>query len=143
MALSVSMVRTTALAVLALLGAVAAQAQDQNDMIIISSPLGVDGRKAVRPNWAEIKRHPLGEKANPVRADMPPGQWAYLRRLRCADGSVPVGVERVGSFGPGPYTSIVDGYRLVCEGRERRIFMDMYHPGYVEKRPVPGLRFTQ
>jgi hypothetical protein len=130
------------LAALALAGAGVAKAEDQNDVVIISGPLGTDGRKSVRPNWAEINRHPLGEKANPVRADRPPGQRAYLARLRCPDGSVPVGIERVGSFGPGPYTSIVDGYRLVCDGRERRIFMDMYHPGYVERRPVPGLRFT-
>ena len=34
---------------------------------------------------ARIADKPLGGEANPVRADMPTGQRAYLSRLRCSD----------------------------------------------------------
>lgn len=84
--------------------------------------------------------HPLGSQENPVRAEMPPGQRAYLNRLRCKDGNAPR-YERVGNFGVGVYGRIIDGYAVVCEGSEpaeSMIFMDMYHPGHVEGEAVPG-----
>lgn len=83
---------------------------------------------------------PLGSKDNPVRAQMPPGQRAYLARLRCADGNAP-SFNRRGSFGMSPYGNIVDGYDVQCAGSEpaeNLIFIDMYHSGHVEDRPVPG-----
>jgi hypothetical protein len=88
----------------------------------------------------EADRHPLGSRENPVRAAMPAGQHAYLRRLRCSDGRAPA-FNRVGNFAPGVFGSIIDGYDVRCEGGEpvrSLIFMDMYFPGYEEARPVPG-----
>lgn len=103
------------------------------------------GRKA--PAGKELEKlieqaqaHPLGSKENPVRADMPGGQRAYLSRLRCADGGRPE-FCRVGSFGAGVYGRIIDGYEVVCDGSEpakSMIFMDMYHPGHREAAAVPG-----
>ncbi|HEY0324397.1 MAG TPA: hypothetical protein VGC46_00280 [Allosphingosinicella sp.] len=84
--------------------------------------------------------HPLGSQENPVRAAMPPGQRAYLQRLRCSNGQAPA-FNRIGNFGVGVYGNIVDGYRVLCRGAtpaESVVYMDMYHNGHVEERPVPG-----
>lgn len=84
--------------------------------------------------------HPLGSQENPVRAAMPEGQRAYLASLRCTDGQPPQ-FQRIGNFGLGVFGNIVDGYAVRCDGgtpAEAKIFMDMYHRGYVETRPVPG-----
>lgn len=89
---------------------------------------------------AAAARHPLGAQNNPVRAEMPMGQRAYLDRLRCSDGQAPQ-YERIGNFGVGVYGNIVDGYRVDCGAAQPgqvQVFMDMYHRGYVEDRPVPG-----
>jgi hypothetical protein len=38
-----------------------------------------------------------------------------------------------------PYGSITDIYELACDlPPSRTIFIDMYHPGHVELRAVPG-----
>ena len=80
----------------------------------------------------------LGTETNPVRCEDPKGERQYLSRLRCSDGKRPE-YSRIGSFGVGPYGNILDGYRVKCEGSEEvRVFMDMYHEGYVEKEAVPG-----
>jgi hypothetical protein len=105
-----------------------------------SGPIQIEslqGLKTITPDWAAINARPLGSNGNPVRADKPPGQRAYLSRLVCADGNRPTSFQRRGSFGPGPYSSIIDGYDVDCAGTKFLIFMDMYHPGYVERRPVP------
>ena len=85
-------------------------------------------------------RHALGSRNNPVRAEMPPGQRAYLQRLRCSDGQAP-SFNRDGNVGVGVYGNIVDAYTVDCgaaaPGRVE-VFMDMYHPGHVEERAVPG-----
>ena len=47
---------------------------------------------------AAAERHPLGSRENPVRAQMPAGQRAYLQRLRCSDGRAPT-FGRIGSRG--------------------------------------------
>ena len=87
---------------------------------------------------AEAERHPLGSDKNPVRAAMPPGERAYLARLRCPDGTRPQ-YERQGSGGLGVFGNIVDYYAVQCPGAEpASVVMDMYHAGYVEPRPVPG-----
>lgn len=82
----------------------------------------------------------LGSAQNPVRADMPQGQRAYLNRLRCSDGSVPK-YGRIGNVGVGVNGNIVDRYDVNCgsaaPGRVT-IDMDMYYPGYVETQAVPG-----
>lgn len=88
--------------------------------------------------------HPLGSERNPVRANMPEGQRAYLRRLRCADGSAPA-FQRMGNMGAGAFGSIVDLYEVRCEGStpaRSEIYMDMYFPDHVEQRAVAGFRIT-
>lgn len=95
------------------------------------------GKRRVTPDWAAINAQPLGSRGNPVRVEMPPGQHAYLRRLTCVDGSTPT-FARAGNYGPGPFTTIIDGYEVRCPGSTTMIFMDMYHAGYVERRAVPG-----
>ena len=82
----------------------------------------------------------LGSDAKPVLADMPPGQRAYLDRLRCADGNAPA-YQRVGNIGPGPDGHIVDLYDVTCDGSEPArtgIHIDMYHRRHVEDEAVPG-----
>ena len=84
--------------------------------------------------------HPLGSMENPVRVGGPPGQRAYIARLRCADGRRP----RVGtrsSAGIGPFGTIVDIYPLNCRRAapgEVALVLDMYHPEHREDRPPPG-----
>jgi hypothetical protein len=83
---------------------------------------------------------PLGSAENPVRAHMPPGQRAYLARLRCADGKAPE-FFRVGSMATSPYGNIVDGYSVTCKDSspaESLVHIDMYHAGHVEDAAVPG-----
>ncbi|MEJ2123285.1 MAG: hypothetical protein P8Y67_03015 [Alphaproteobacteria bacterium] len=86
----------------------------------------------------------LGSKKAPVRSEKPGGEHAYLRRLRCPDGKAP-SYNRVGSMGHGGYGNIVDLYSVRCDstGETHKIYMDMYHPGYVEKRPVPGFTLAK
>lgn len=124
-----------ALALAVALLALPAGAQQSSGSIVIESMM--EGRKTITPDWAAINALPLGDKGNPVRVYMPPGQRAYLSRLVCAGGGTPV-FSRVGSFGIGPYGTIVDGYDVDCAGTKRLVFMDMYHPEYVEPRAVPG-----
>ena len=80
---------------------------------------------------------PLGADTNPVRCDMPRGERAYLQRLRDADGKPPR-FHRVGSFGAGPYGNILDGYEVTAGTNTLMVFMDMYHPGFVETNAIPG-----
>lgn len=88
----------------------------------------------------------LGTEDNPVRCDSPNGEAAYIRRLRDPDGHPPT-FMRMGSFGPGPYGNLLDGYELHSVKTPGVIhvdviYMDMYHPGFVETRPVPGYSFV-
>jgi hypothetical protein len=83
--------------------------------------------------------HPLGSKENPARANMPPGQRAYLERLRCSDGNAPA-FHQGGSVGEGPFGSIMDVYELKCLGgtpATASVYMDMYHD-HSEDRSIPG-----
>lgn len=92
----------------------------------------------------EAARHPLGSKENPVRADMPDGERAYLARLRCTNDAPPAW-RRVGNLGSGVFGSIVDQYDLRCEGAHPPrtiIVMDMYFRGHVEARAIDGFRIA-
>jgi len=116
--------------------ALPAAAQDEVDIFGFKVP----GGEALEKLIEKAQAHPLGSKENPVRADMPGGQRAYLNRLRCADGKRP-GFFRVGSFGAGPYERIIDGYEVTCKDstpEKAMIFMDMYHPGHKEPAAVEG-----
>jgi len=94
----------------------------------------------VKKSAAKASSEPLGSARNPVRVHMPAGQQAYLRRLRCSDGSRPAFV-RQGNVGPGIYGSIVDVYSVTCATgtpKESAIYMDMYHPDHFETGAPPG-----
>lgn len=82
----------------------------------------------------------LGSAENPVRANMPQGQRAYLSRLRCDNGRAPT-FERQGSAGMSPYGMVVDAYAVVCAGSKPAssvIYIDMYHPAHIETAAPPG-----
>ncbi|MEP3051818.1 MAG: hypothetical protein ABJP48_03655 [Erythrobacter sp.] len=87
---------------------------------------------------------PLGSAENPVRAAGPPGQRAYLARLRCSDLSR-TQFYRAGSAGMSPYGNIVDIYIVSCASgtpENSEIYIDMYHSGHVEEAAVPGYGIT-
>jgi len=88
---------------------------------------------------AEVEKHPLGSIENPVLAQGPAGENEYLARLRCPEGKQPF-FERSGSVAErSPYGSIMDVYEVVCDAPPKHdVFIDMYHPGYVERLAVPG-----
>jgi hypothetical protein len=91
---------------------------------------------------SEAARHKLGTAQNPVRADMPPGQRAYLNRLVCSSGKPPA-YGRIGNVGAGVFGSIVDAYDVRCDGgspAQTTIYMDMYFPGYSEAKAVEGFQ---
>jgi hypothetical protein len=83
---------------------------------------------------------PLGTAQNPVRVDGPPGEHAYIARLRCSDGTAP----RVGqrhNDGVGAFGTIVDVYPLDCGSAAPGRFdivMDMYHPTHNETHAPAG-----
>lgn len=128
-----------AISTLAMAAAVPASVQAQDFAELFGgrkAPAGKELEKLI----AAAQAHPLGSKENPVRADMPAGQRAYLNRLRCADGARPT-YSRVGSFGAGVYGRIIDGYEVLCEDstpETSMIYMDMYHPGHKEAAAVAG-----
>jgi hypothetical protein len=91
---------------------------------------------------ARVAKSPLGSAQNPVRTEGPSGQRAYLMRLRCPEGRAPT-FERGGSAGLSPYGSIMDVYRVACDAPPTHsIYMDLYHPGYVESEAVAGFSIT-
>jgi hypothetical protein len=80
---------------------------------------------------------PLGSSGNPVRANSPTGQRAYIARLRCPSGDTPEILGRI-NVGVGIYGAIVDVYTLTCRGiPNRSLALDMYHD-WVENRPAEG-----
>jgi hypothetical protein len=121
--------------VVALLTAGCATSQDRaiERMFAFESPKQLSSKAQ-----AEVAKHPLGSEANPVRAEGPPGQRSYLQRLRCPEGKPPT-FERQGSAGLSPYGSIMDIYEAACDSPPaKRIYIDMYHSGYIESDAVPG-----
>ena len=92
---------------------------------------------------ATMAKEPLGSKANPVRCSFPDGEEEYLKRLRCPGGKPPK-FKRMGSYGEGPYGTILDGYELNCTKPKRAtvVYMDMYHEGFTEKRAVEGFEIV-
>jgi hypothetical protein len=103
-----------------------------------------DSENAPDQSKADDNAKVLGSKAAPIRSDKTGGEYAYLQRLRCPDGKAP-SYSRVGSMGYGGYGNIVDLYSVKCAdtGEAHKIYMDMYHPGYVEKRALPGFTLAK
>ncbi|MGB5483455.1 hypothetical protein [Parasphingorhabdus sp.] len=102
---------------------------------------GKELKKAIE----KAAEYPMGSAENPVRAEFPPGQRAYLNRLRCADGKPPA-YSRAGNVGDGPYRNIMDVYDVDCGNAapgKVSIYMDMYHKGHVEGETVPGFTVTE
>jgi len=92
----------------------------------------------------QATRYPLGSPQNPVRADMPAGERAYLDRLRCKNGTPPT-YERVGETRAGVFGSFVDHFDVRCQNSaplRTLVVMDMYFPGHVETQPVDGFTLT-
>lgn len=121
-------------------GCASAPENDGSDLADLMSFMGAVSPAESARIARTLENKPLGSAQNPVRADMPAGQRAYLSRLRCANGRGPA-FERIGSFGAGPYGSIIDGYSVTCAGAsptETVVHMDMYHSGHVEAAAVPG-----
>jgi hypothetical protein len=93
---------------------------------------------------ARVESAPLGSAQNPVRCEQPKGERAYLQRLRCPSGTAPT-FARSGSTGAGPYGTILDEYEVRCPDRTQAstAFMDMYHTGFIERRPVSGFSIQE
>lgn len=131
-----------ALACAALAGSAAqSQPKDEAECPIFGTCLSP---AALQQAIAKAQAFPLGSARNPVRSDMPPGERAYLDRLRCSDGTAPA-YDRAGSVGEGPFGTILDLYQVRCRSgtpAEAQIYMDMYHASYPEDRPVPGFTIT-
>lgn len=139
-----TMIRMLAMAGAAALSVTAAQAQKvpnpSRDMMQ-ELGAGLQG-EALEQAIAQAETHPLGSNENPVRENQPEGQRAYLRRLRCEDGTAPA-FKRAGNVGAGVYGYIVDLYKVTCAGKDPvDIYIDMYHDG-PETRPVPGFSIVE
>lgn len=99
------------------------------------------------PNWQppsvsqeELAAHPLGSAERPVRSQGPQGQRAYLSRLVCKNGKAPE-FERAGSVGKSPYGYPMDVYKVKCGwSAEQLVYMDLYHPRFIEQEPIPGFK---
>lgn len=117
----------------------AAPPPQSSGTVVVYDFLVQGNRRTVSPNWAAINSQPLGTQGNPVRTLMPEGQRAYLQRLVCPDGAPP-SYRRIRNVGVGVYTTIIDEYDVRCGARNSLIYMDMYHPNYIERRAVPDFR---
>lgn len=118
----------------------AAQAQDKDQDLMCMLTGDCMSPAQLKKAIAAAQAFPLGSEKNPVRSDMPPGERAYLSRLRCSDGTPPR-FDRAGDVGPGPYGGILDLYDLRCASGQpatSEVYVDMYHPGYQEPQAVPG-----
>ena len=126
---------------LCLTGPAAAESQQSADATLA---LMLEGKSAVQGKELEeairaADAFPLGHAKNPVHVSRPAGERDYLERLRCRDGTPPA-YERLGSTGNSPYGNIMDIHAVRCEGStpaQAEIFIDMYHRGFSEPRPVP------
>ena len=82
----------------------------------------------------------IGRKTNPVRCDGPQGQRDYLSRLRDYSDN-PVTFKRAGTLRDGPYGNALDAYQVSYpDGYSQEVYLDMYHPGFVEERAPSGFK---
>ncbi len=115
-------------------------ASAKNDLELMLGGGPMLPKKKLAKAIIKAEKNPLGTKDNPVRAQGPQGQRAYLARLRCEDGTAPQ-YFRAGNVGAGVYISIVDHYVVDCgtvAPGKVNVQMDMYHPGHQETRPAQG-----
>jgi hypothetical protein len=103
------------------------------------------GLPRLKPEKELDRTAPLGSFSNPVKCQGPPGEREYLTRLICTDREGP-DFERAGSVGVGPYGNILDLYEVRCSDQTDTVYsvyMDMYHEGYTEDRPIPGFEIRE
>ena len=119
-------------------------AHTTSDDEALENALGGIFGEQLQPDMSEVEKHPLGSEKNPVRVSMPVGEHDYLARLICANGEKVSAFARNGSGDLSPYGSVMDIYTVICDtdkgAMEHRVFMDMYHSDYVEKRPAYGFK---
>jgi hypothetical protein len=86
----------------------------------------------------------LGSPSNPVRAATYLGEFEYLTRLQCSDGTKPH-FQRLRGRRKGPYGNVLVGYRVRCIylNREASVFIDSHHTKYVEEQAVPGFGLSR
>ena len=86
----------------------------------------------------------LGSPKAPVKCEFAAGEKEYLNHLRCPAG-LPVTYHRMGSMGIGVFRHVVDLYLIECQDHihNAHVMMDMYFPGYRERRPIPGFRMKE
>lgn len=132
-----------------LLAASAVQAQGTQDPNASNSdPAALMQR--LRPGWKPplvsqemLARYPLGSRDRPVRAHGPDGEHAYLRRLRCENNAAPSYRRAAYTRFASPYGFPMDIYEFKCGELVIKVYMDMYHKGFVEQEPVPGLKLLE
>ena len=82
----------------------------------------------------------VGSETNPIRCHEPNGERAYLGRLIDENGDRIKTLARF-STDLSPYGNIMDVYMYEnADGERKSVYMDMYHPDFVDNRPVPGFR---
>ncbi len=116
-----------------------ASSSDDSDADMADFLVALGGQpKDIDARLAEAAKHPLGSRENPVRVDMPHGEDAYLRRLRCADGKAPK-YNRPGDVGMGVFGHILDVFAVTCRHAQPvDIYMDMYFDDYHETQAPEG-----
>jgi len=135
-----ALMKSLSTVILVLLSGCASSGGNGDDEVITKMMMGQAPRGQLSPaETAEVEKHPLGSIENPVLAEGPAGEHEYFSRLRCPEGKQPF-FERGGSVAErSPYGSIMDVYEVVCDAPPRyNVFIDMYHPGHIELRPIPG-----
>ena len=141
--LSASLLSASLLAALCLSGPATGQSGGGPDFDFLIQMSGRVSGEELASRVAAAGVHPLGSRDNPVRVLGPPGERAFLARLRCPAGDAPA-FARMGSFGEGPYGAILDGYRLRCaDGTDATVYMDMYHPGHDERQAPAGFALAR
>ena len=78
-----------------------------------------------------------------MRASTFLGEFEYLTRLECPDGTKPH-IQRLPLRERGAYGDMVNGYRLRCiyMNRETQVYIDPRHE-HVELEPVTGFGFSR
>ena len=87
-------------------------------------------------------QEPLGSKENPIKCDGPAGEIQYLRRLS-GPNHEPLVFERMGSIsvkGNPNYLDLTKARSLFDNDISYEIYLDMYHSGHQEQRPVYDLQ---
>lgn len=93
--------------------------------------------------YASLDSHhsyPLGSAKNPVKVHGQRGEYEYVSRLICSNGELVSAYIRIASGGPGPYGSLMDIYRVICDTNQGAIdyliYFDKSHPDNSETQAV-------